>query len=139
VLIICNFFVEGVVDHKYQNLDMKRKIDAQQVEGDETDVSDLQAAEPFAKRQRTDHGSSSRGKKSMSMADNYRFEDDLDEDEDALHNIDDDMNDRQERRRVLKEVWNEVAISLRKLEVYIQDRKISKKPWDHDEYIKMFT
>jgi len=117
---------------------MKRKVETldltTQEEDDIFDNDSDNSKKPAHKRPRLE-ASGSRGKKST--GDNYRFEDSDDEDEG--HNVDDDMNDRQERRRVLKEVWNDVAGLLRKLEVYIQDRKISRKPWDNDEYVKMFT
>ncbi len=113
---------------------MKRKADSFDVTQEDDDSLENDSTKKIShKRPRLEAGS--RGKKST--ADNYRFDDSDDEDEG--HNIDDDMNDRQERRRVLKEVWNDVAGLLRKLEVYIRDRKINTKPWDNDEYVKMFT
>ncbi|KAL0488140.1 cullin [Acrasis kona] len=89
------------------------------------------------KRTRDDDGSESSNKKqkeSHTISTDILDEDSLDENE----CIDDEF-DKQERRKILKEVWVQISTSLRKLEVHVQDRTSNKKPWSNEEYILNVT
>lgn len=61
----------------------------------------------------------------------------IETEEDSLDENDciNDELDRNERRKVLFDVWNQILNTLHKLEVHVR----SGKPWDNKEYADVFT